>query len=124
MWQPNTAQWRIIWIIALLLILAWPPSDGRSLGVKMTNWLADPRDVLPPLPEPLPINLSDNGDAVAEHDALTAEYYRQYTSSTVTRWRMKLKDAGDPFEPITERQVLLGIGLLGILLVWRLNGKA
>jgi hypothetical protein len=120
-WQPNPAQWRVIWIVALLLILSWPPSDGRSLGMKMVNWLSDPKDSLPPLPEPLPIGLSDNGDAVAEHDAQAAEYYRQYTSSSVTRWRMKLKDAGDPFDAATERQILVSIGILSALLVWRLN---
>jgi hypothetical protein len=92
--------------------------------MKMVNWLADPKDTLPPLPEPLPIALSDNGDAVQEHDAQAAEYYRQYTSSGVTRWRMKLKAAGDPFDATTERQILVSIGILSALLVWRLNKSA
>ena len=34
MWQPNTAQWRVIWIVAVLLILSWPPEKGRSLAIK------------------------------------------------------------------------------------------
>ena len=123
MWRPNKAQWRIIWIVASVLILGWPPDQGRSLGMKVVNWLADPGNSLPTLPDQLPIGLDDNGDAVAAHDAQEAEYYRQYESSRLTRVRMALKVAGDPFDPSTERQVLAGIGILSALIVWRLNGR-
>ena len=105
------------------MILAWPPDRGRSLAVKAANWLADPADSLPRLPEPLPIGLDDNGDAVAAHDAESAEYYRVYASSRFSRFRMKLKETTDPFEPTTERQILVGIGVLSALAVWRLGGK-
>jgi hypothetical protein len=122
-WQPNKAQWRIIWIVTVFLILCWPPDKGRSLGVKIANRLADPRSSLPTMPAPLPIALDDNGDAVTEHDALEAEYYRQYESSAVTRFRMTLKEVKDPFDPSTERQILAGIGIMSALAVWRINGK-
>jgi hypothetical protein len=75
------------------------------------------------MPEPLPIALDDNGDAVTEHDAQAAEYYRQYESSTLTRFRMRLKESTDPFDPSTERQILAGVGILSALVVWRINGK-
>ena len=91
--------------------------------MKAVNWLADPTHSLPELPSQLPIGLDDNGDAVAAHDELEAEYYRQYSSSGVTRLRMRLKDATDPFDPSTERQILAGIGILSALAVWRLNRK-
>jgi hypothetical protein len=120
-WQPNTAQWRVLWIVTVLLIFSWPPDEGRSLAVKSINWLADPGHSLPTMPNRLPIGLDDNGDAVAAHDAEEAEYYRQYASSPVTRLRMTLKVAGDPFDPTTERQVLAGIGMLSLLAIWRLN---
>lgn len=123
MWQPNTAQWRIIWIVAIVLILAWPSDRGRSLGAKAINWLADPTDSLPTLPPPLPMGLDDNGDAVAEHDAQENEYYRQYSSSRTTRLRMNLKAANDPFDASTERQILTGVAILSALLVWRLNNS-
>ena len=122
-WQPNTAQWRVIWIVAVVLILCWPADGGRSLAVKAANWLADPTDSLPSLPAQLPIGLDDNGDAVTAHDAEEAEYYRAYTSSRLTRLRMTLKTASDPFDPSTERQILAGVGILSALAVWRLNGK-
>jgi hypothetical protein len=122
-WQPNAAQWRVIWIVAVFLILAWPPEHGRSLGMKIVNFMADPHDLLPARPDPLPIGLDDNGDAVTAHDALEAEYYRQYSSSRVTQLRMKLKIAGDPIDPLTERQILTSIAILSALVVWRLNGK-
>jgi hypothetical protein len=91
--------------------------------MKAANWLADPGNSLPALPDQLPIGLDDNGDAVAAHDAQEAEYYRQYESSRLTRVRMALKVAGDPFDPSTERQVLAGLGILSALIVWRLNGR-
>ena len=96
----------------------WPqPGDQAA------NWLADPTNSLPAQPDPLPIGLDDNGDAVEEHDAQEAEYYRSYASSRVTRLRMTLKAAADPFDPSTERQILTGIGILSALAVWRLNEK-
>jgi hypothetical protein len=122
-WQPNKTQWRIIWIVAILLILWWPPDRGRSLGMKAVNWLADPGNSLPTLPDQLPIGLDDNGDAVAAHDAEEAEYYRQYQSSRLTQARLALKVAGEPFDPSTERQVLAGIVIVSALAVWRLNGR-
>jgi hypothetical protein len=122
-WQPNSAQWRIIWIVSGLLILCWPPEQGRSLGVKIANWLADPRHMLPAMPEPLPVALDDNGDAVAEHDALASEYYHQFQRSSLTRFRMKLKEAKDPIDPSTERQILAAIGIVSALAIWRINGK-
>ena len=91
--------------------------------MKAANWLADPTNSLPALPDPLPIGLDDNGDAVAAHDAEEAEYYRQYTNSRVTRLRMTLKAAADPFDPSTARQILAGIAILSALAVWRLNEK-
>jgi hypothetical protein len=36
---------------------------------------------------------------------------------------MMLKEATDPFDPSTERQILAGIGILSALAVWRINGK-
>jgi hypothetical protein len=123
MWQPNTAQWRVIWVVALVLIFTWPADGGRSLATKAANWLADPTNSLPAHPAQLPIGLDDNGDAVAAHDAEEAEYYRAYTSSRVTRLRMTLKTAADPFDPSTERQILAGVVILSALFVWRLNGK-
>jgi hypothetical protein len=123
MWQPNRAQWSLIWIVAVLLVLAWPPDRGRSLLVKAINWAADPRDALASLPPPLPMGLDDDGDAVPAHDALEAEYYRQRDRSTVTRWRMTLKSAEEPLDPATERQLLIAVGVLSALGVWALNAR-
>ena len=39
MWQPNRAQWSIIWTVAVLVILGWPPDSGKSLAVKGVNWV-------------------------------------------------------------------------------------
>jgi hypothetical protein len=123
MWQPNRAQGSIIWVVAVLVVLGWPPDKGRSLLVKATNWAADPGGSLPALPRPLPMGLDDNGDAVAAHDLEEAEYYRVHDRSRVTRWRMALKETGEPLDPSTERQLLVGVAVLSALGVWRLNGK-
>jgi hypothetical protein len=122
-WQPNRGQWWIIWSAAVLLILAWPPDEGRSLGVKAINWMVDPGGSLPTLPDPLPMGLDDNGDAVAAHDAQEAEYYRVRDSSPTVRWRMTLKTVTEPFNPSTERQGLVGVAVLSALGVWRLAGR-
>ncbi|MCU1386026.1 MAG: hypothetical protein JWL71_4723 [Acidobacteria bacterium] len=121
MWQPRRAQWSIIWIVTVLVILAWPPDDGRSLFVKALNRAADPFSTLAAWPAPLPIGLGDDGDAVSAHDGQEAEYYRQYNSSPVTRWRMDLKAARDPIDPSTARQLLVGIAVLSALAAWRLG---
>ncbi len=65
------------------------------------------------------MGLDDDGDAVAAHDAEEAEYNRLYSSSSITRLRLRLKTATDPLEPSTERQILAGIGVLTILAAWR-----
>ncbi|HEV3138927.1 MAG TPA: hypothetical protein VGY57_00355 [Vicinamibacterales bacterium] len=121
MWQPNPRQWPIIWTVTVLLALAWPPSAGRSLGMKIVNWAADPAGSLPAFPPPLPIGLDDDGDAVAAHDARESEYYRVRNSSRLNRWRMNMKSARDPIDPTTERQMLIGIAALSALVVWRLE---
>jgi hypothetical protein len=124
MWQPNRAQWWIIWTTAVVLVLAWPPSDGSSLAAKAARWAVDPAGALPSLPAPLPMGLDDNGDAVAAHDALESDYYRALASSAVTRRRMRVKEAlvaGGPIDPSTARQLLIGLGVVSALSVWRLN---
>jgi hypothetical protein len=120
-WQPNRAQWSVLWAVAVAVILAWPPDSGRSLGVKAVNWAADPAGGLPALPPPLPMSLGDNGDAVAAHDALETAYYQARDRSLATRWRMDLKTAGDPLERSTMRQLLVGLGVLSALAMWRLS---
>lgn len=123
MWQPNRAQWWIIWPVALLVVLAWPPEKGRSLAIKAINWAVDPADSLPTLPPALPMGLDDDGDAVAAHDARELDYYRVRDRSALTRWRMTMKAALDPFDPQTERQLLIAVVVLAALAVWRLSDR-
>ena len=112
-----------MWTVAVLAVLAWPPDRGRSLLLKSINRVADPAGSLPALPPPLPMGLDDDGDAVSAHDAREADYYRQYNGSNMVRWRMRLKEAGEPLDPVTERQLLVGLVVLSALLVWRLNAR-
>jgi hypothetical protein len=123
MWQPSIAQWRIIWPVALLLVAVWPSDQDRSLAMKAVNYLADPAGSLPILPGPLPMGVDDDADAVAEHDAVTMEYDRLYGTSWWTRTRLELKVAREPFNPSTERQLLVGLGVIAALLVWRLDAR-
>jgi hypothetical protein len=122
MWQPNTAQWRLIWIVAVLLILAWPDGNG-SLAIKAINWAADPFQSLPRAPRPLAMGLGDDTDAVQEHDAEEAEYYRIYTTSRMGRLRLRLRDLEDPVSPSTERQLAVGVAILAALGIWRLEAR-
>jgi hypothetical protein len=123
MWQPGNAQWRIIWPVALLLVAVWPPDQDRSLAMKAVNYLVDPTDSLPILPGPLAMGVDDDTDAVAEHDAVTMEYDRLYDTSWWSRTRLELKVARDPFNPSTERQLLVAFGVIAALLVWRLDAR-
>jgi len=121
MWQPSPRQWAIIWPVALLLVLAWPPDSGRSLGMKLVNWAADPGGALPAMPPALPMGLDDDGDAVAEHDLRESAYFQYRERSRLARWRMDMKEASDLLAPTTGRQVLVGIAVVSALLVWRLE---
>jgi hypothetical protein len=70
------------------------------------------------------MGLDDDGDAVAAHDALESDYYRARAGSATTRWRIRVKEAvvaGGPIDPSTERQLLIGLGVVAALAVWRLN---
>jgi hypothetical protein len=69
------------------------------------------------------MSLDDNGDAVTAHDAELAEYYRALDRSATTRWRMRLKEGTDPLAPTMERQLLVGLMVLGALGVWRISGR-
>lgn len=121
--QPNRAQWTVICFTAALLVLGWPPDRGSSLGVKALHWIVDPTQSLPNLPPPLPPGAGDNGDLVAAHDEIEAEYFRLYNSSSWVRWRMEMKDAGDPMGPATQRQWLVAIAVAAALLTWRLSAS-
>lgn len=122
MWQPNTAQWRLIWTVAVLLILAWP-EDNQSLAVKAINWSVDPFQTLPRTPTPLAPGLGDDMEAVQQHDAEEAAYYYMYSSSRISRLRLQLRDLRDPLDPSTERQILVGLAILVALGIWRMEGK-
>jgi hypothetical protein len=110
----------LIWPLAVFLLLAWPAENG-TLAVKAIRWLADPRGTLPTPPSPLSMELGDNADAVAEHDAQEQEYYRVVGSSDWVRGRMRLKELNDPFEPATARQLLVGIAVISALIIWRIG---
>jgi hypothetical protein len=119
-WQPNTAQWRLIWVLAVVVVLLWPGQQGRSLAVKTLNWSADPMHTLPRLPANFSFEDEDDVAVVAAHDQQEDDYNRVYASSAWVRLRIHLRDLQEPFDPSTERQVLAAIAILGSLLIWRL----
>jgi hypothetical protein len=123
MWRPNNSQWWLLVVVALLIVSVWPPSDDRSLAVKLVNWSVDPTNELPVLPEQLALGLGDDPDAVAAHDMLTQQYDALYLKGGWTRKRLELKVARDPLNPSTERQLLTGLGVLTAFLVWRLAAR-
>jgi hypothetical protein len=90
--------------------------------VNAVHWIVDPAGALPPLPPPLPPGVGDNGDAVAEHDAIESEYYRLYNSSAFTQWRMRVEASDSPLDPTTTRQIL--IATVAALWAWRLRKSA
>jgi hypothetical protein len=121
-WQPTNRQWWILVLVTLVVIAAWPPQDDRSLAAKVVNWAVDPTDALPLLPDQLGLGEGDNPDAVAARDVQVQQYDALYGKGGWTRRRLLLKVAHDPLNPGTERQVLLAIGALTALIVWR-GGK-
>ena len=120
MWRPNNFQWWTLVVVALLIVFVWPPSEDRSLAVKLVNWGVDPWNELPVLPDQLALGLGDDPDAVAVHDQQTQQYDALYLKGGWTRRRLELKVAHDPINPSTERQALTVVGVLTAFLVWRL----
>jgi hypothetical protein len=121
MFQPNKRQWRVIWVVATAVLLLWPLGDSPSLAVKAIHFAADPRGALPVLPEPLPMGVGDDGEAVMQHDMQTAQYYDAWDSSAWTRTRIRVRDWRPGVSPATERQILIAFVVLSALLVWRLG---
>src|SRR6188472_4301288 len=85
MTHPNRMQWILICATTVAGILCWPPDrdHGSNLLIKAVHFAVDPAGSLPALPPALPPGLGDDGDAVAAHDALEADYYRHYNSSNL-----------------------------------------
>ena len=123
MWQPTRGQWWMLLTVALLIVAWWPPSADRSLAVKFVNWAVDPRDQLPTLPGPLAFGQGDDPAAVGVHDLQTRMYDELYAKGGWTRTRLELKVARDPFNPSTERQVLVAIGVVTAFVTWRMSGR-
>ncbi len=119
MWHPSNGHWWTLLIVALLIVGAWPPADDRSLALKFVNWAVDPGDRLPTLPPPYGPGEGDDLEAVNAHDLQTRTYDELYDRGGWTRLRLELKVAGDPFNPATERQLLVAIGVVAGFLVWR-----
>jgi hypothetical protein len=121
MWQPTNGQWWLLVVVTVAIVALWPPSDDRSLAVKIVNWAADPWNELPVLPGPLALGTGDDPEAVEAHDAIVQQYDALYLKGGWTRRRLELKVARDPFNPSTERQVLTIVGVVTAFVVWRLS---
>ncbi|MGE0448179.1 MAG: hypothetical protein AB7Q29_01200 [Vicinamibacterales bacterium] len=105
--------------VALIVIVLWPPLNDRSLAVKLTNWAADPSDSLPILPPQFAVGEGDNYEAVEARDAIVRHYDQMYRQGGLMRARLEMKVATDPFNPSTERQLLLVFAAVAAFLVWR-----
>ena len=126
MWQPNNRQWWVLVIAAVFIVCAWPPgppSRDKSLAMKFVNWAVDPRGELPVMPPPFTFANGDDPQTVIEHDTQSLNYGTLYLKDGWTRRRLELKVADDPFNPSTERQLLVALGVATVFLVWRLERK-
>jgi len=117
--RPTRAGSWILFLAVLFIVIAWPPAQGRSLMVKAVNRAVDPADALPVLPPQLGFGLSDDVQAVEMRDEIVRRYDQMYALGGVTRARMQLKVADDPFDPSTERQLLLVFGVVVAFLTLR-----
>jgi hypothetical protein len=115
--------WWILLLASLAMVVLWPPQGGLSLGVKFVNWIVDPGDELPILPPQLEMGMGDDPQMVELRDAIVQRYDQMYSRGGLTRTRMDLKVARDPFDPTSERQLLLVFGVVVGFLVWRLEGE-
>ena len=114
-WQPNSSQWRLIWTLSVLIVLFWPGQQNRSLAIKALNWIADPNNTLPRLPDDFSLEVGEDPNIVTAHDTQEAEYRRIYAGSSFVRLRIRLRDMPEPFDPTTQKQVLAAIGVLANL---------
>ena len=89
--------------------------------MKIAGWVVDPAHQLSSMPPPLPMGLDDDGDAVTEHDMLENAYLQAREHSSIVRFRMDVRDGADPFERSTQRQLLVGLAVVGALIAWRLD---
>ena len=112
----------VLFLVALTIVVVWPPDRGKSLALKLTNWAVDPADALPIFPAQLGPGLSDDPTAVEARDAVVRNYDELYNQGRWTRVRLDLKVARDPFDPATERQLLLVAGVIAAFLAWRFGG--
>lgn len=120
---PAPWQWRSLLVAALAVVVMWPPTDGKSLGVTFVNWVVDPRGRLPVLPPQLSLGRGDDPDAVETHDAVVREYDRLYAEGGWTRQRMALKTAGEPVRPSTMRQLLMAAAVVIAAMAWRVAAR-
>lgn len=121
--QPTSLQWWTLVVVAMVIVGAWPPAQGKSLGMKLVNWAVDPTNSLPILPPPLGYGLGDDYEAVTARDELVREYDILFMQGGWTQRRLLLKVANDPFNKSTTRQVLSAIGVLAALIVWRYGDR-
>ena len=121
MWQPNNSQWWLLVIFSVLIVAAWPP--GKSLAAKFVNWVVDPMNQLPTLPDQLALGTGDDPDAVNARDMQVQQYDALYLKGGWTRKRLELKVTGDPFDPGTERQLLTAAAVMLALVVWRMGAR-
>ncbi len=119
----SSFQWWLLLGVALAVVLAWPPHDGKSLAVTFVNWVVDPQDALPGLPAQLPLGLGDDPVAVDAHDSEVRQYDALYDRGGWTRRRLELKTAGEPFDPAIERQILTALAVLVAFLAMRLTWR-
>lgn len=115
----TTRQGILLLGILLTVIVVWPPDSGRSLAATLVNWAVDPRGQLPVLPPQLGYGVGDDPAAVEERDAIVRRYDALNGGGWWMRTRLRLKVAGDPFAPSTERQLLLALGAVAAFFVWR-----
>jgi len=109
--SPRRASTLLV-VFAVLLVGLWPPGNDRSLATKIVNWAVDPRGELPVLPPPFALGAGDDPDQVAVHDAQVQAYDERYLQGGWTRRRLEWKVARDPFDPATERQAILALGIV------------
>lgn len=117
--SPTRAGSWVLFLAALAIVVAWPPAQGRSLLVKAVNRAVDPADSLPVLPPQLGFGLSDDLQAVEMRDEMVRRYDEMFALGGISRARLRLKVAEDPFDPVTERQFLLVLGVVVAFLTLR-----